>query len=580
MTIINPPYSFIQFGNPNSPIIPVCDDNDIAFHTEVLCTTVAQANTLMDSVDVKLYVVKPEASISSTADITPSVVLFDYSWMPLGKFRISEKRIVLYWPNGLSGISTIEMEQCCKICLSIGTEAVVSNLLKRVDTPFTSVLEYSCEENSYGFKYCADGSIINRVRIPMFLKAPQLSDTETVYFFSNGRSKVLSSVTRKEYECVIDYCTEDLHEKIKIALSHDNVKIESDVFSGGITKNGGYEIDWQDLPGYSKSAMANLKVFASPYMVRNSNCSTCNEYVGCEPVTIEDVTLENATVGVPFIRSIALLGDLPFTFEIVTKPAWMSISLDGDQIILSGTPTEVVESAPIEITVLNCGDSRTETLAATLTVQEVVEECIELNFIGLMTLPDAVVGVAYDFEIEVSGTLPMTISGIVKPAWMTIDVVGNKIVFGGTPDEVGTEIDVQLTAENCHASTINIAQTVDVTEEADPGEPNLVIEFNGITPGTIIVDGFLVGIENAFEISGYSFPLNGSEDVIGWHTGWNTSLAIDTSASGAYSCSLYVNGTFIQCINLTSGGGIDLFGSILVAPTDNVLLVFNNGACV
>lgn len=63
--------------------------------------------------------------------------------------------------------------------------------------------------------------------------------------------------------------------------------------------------------------------------------------------------------------------------------------------------------------------------------------------------PDGLVGVPYNFVILLLGTAPFVLSDVTKPSWMTANVVGNAIVFGGTPDATGENLEVSFDLANC-----------------------------------------------------------------------------------------------------------------------------------
>ncbi len=119
----------------------------------------------------------------------------------------------------------------------------------------------------------------NRVRLPFFITRPQFPDERNVFRLANGETKVQSVTVRKIYEGETDWLPETIHERIVIALSHDNVIIEGFRYlSGvGVVKDGDYNIQWQtnflDYP----LAKSEFKVEVTPYDNTNDNCQTCEE---------------------------------------------------------------------------------------------------------------------------------------------------------------------------------------------------------------------------------------------------------------------------------------------------------------
>ncbi len=166
---------------------------------------------------------------------------------------------------------------CFRIALVGGNTILgTSNLFSRTDSKYTSQLTYICNEDSYGFTYCPQ-SMVNRVRLPFYLHTPQFPQSQEIYEKRNGRKVTMSATTGKEWELETDYLTEDMHEKLIIALSHDEVYVDGQL----LTKTGDYSIDWsnyiEDMDG-KRTAKATCKLSAN-IVSRNSNCGA-----SCAPV--------------------------------------------------------------------------------------------------------------------------------------------------------------------------------------------------------------------------------------------------------------------------------------------------------
>lgn len=116
----------------------------------------------------------------------------------------------------------------------------------------------------------------NRIRLPFKLTRPQFPEDKSVYRKSNGETKTLSVVVKKTYEGETDWMPEKWHERLTIALAHDNITYEGDKYLGGISKDGDYEIDWQPFLDYP-TAKAKFSVQVTPFDNSNSNCQTCEE---------------------------------------------------------------------------------------------------------------------------------------------------------------------------------------------------------------------------------------------------------------------------------------------------------------
>ena len=141
----------------------------------------------------------------------------------------------------------------------------------------------------------------NRIRLPFKLTRPQFPEDRTVYRKANGETKVLSVVIRKTYEGETDWWPEKWHQRLAIALGHDNITIEGDKYLGGITKNGDYEIDWQAFLDYP-TGKAKFSIEVTPFDNTNNNCMTCEEAIQLDlsddsfPDPLEESGLYNINV--------------------------------------------------------------------------------------------------------------------------------------------------------------------------------------------------------------------------------------------------------------------------------------------
>lgn len=303
-TFHNPEFSFLKFSEGNTgnfDVIPIQDENDIKFQVAIDFESEAELATFMAATPVKLALVKQNGTINSNAQLLPLLLVnygASYNQDP-SVIQVGKKRVLIYWDQYFTDYaSLIGASDCFRICLIVYDVAAdrlkyfISNIVKRIDeTKRTSVIEYSCDEDAYDFVYC-NVVATNKFRLPLYISKPQLQDDESVYFRSDGTRKLLSSVTKKEYLGFTELLSEAWHDRIKMALSHDNVNIWSLRYSGGISKNGNYEIEWPDFMDY-ESAAAKFKVLATPYNWRNSNCANCLPW-NCEvSIDITDIAAED-----------------------------------------------------------------------------------------------------------------------------------------------------------------------------------------------------------------------------------------------------------------------------------------------
>jgi hypothetical protein len=101
--------------------------------------------------------------------------------------------------------------------------------------------------------------------------------------------------------------------------------------------------------------------------------------------------------------------------------------------------------------------------------------CVSVGIVGSPVLPNGAVGVPYNFVINLSGTPPFTIYSPVKPAGMTITVVGSTLVVGGTPTTAtDTPTTISFTVGNCYSDTVNFSDTIDI-DSAPPYISNYLV---------------------------------------------------------------------------------------------------------
>lgn len=118
----------------------------------------------------------------------------------------------------------------------------------------------------------------NRVRLPISIKRPQFPTEREVFRLADGSSKTIRAIIRKTYLGDTDYLSEQVHQRLNIALNHDEVNIEGDKYLGGITLESEYEIGWSDfLNGDYPLAKAAFTVQITPFDATNANCQSCEE---------------------------------------------------------------------------------------------------------------------------------------------------------------------------------------------------------------------------------------------------------------------------------------------------------------
>lgn len=75
----------------------------------------------------------------------------------------------------------------------------------------------------------------------------------------------------------------------------------------------------------------------------------------CTDVTITgSPSLPNGETGTPYSYSFTIAGTSPYGLTINTKPAWMTIAIDGTTVSFTGTPTEAGTGVEVDIDITNC----------------------------------------------------------------------------------------------------------------------------------------------------------------------------------------------------------------------------------
>jgi hypothetical protein len=179
-------------------------------------------------------------------------------------------------------------------------------------------------------------------------------------------------------------------------------------------------------------------------------------------------TLPSGTVGVPYSASVTASGGFgEYTFACGGAPAWMSCGQDGDEYIMSGTPTEP-GSYTFTVSVSD-GESPAQTAAGTFTVT-INNVAVSLSPAG-GTLPSGTVGVPYSATVTASGgDGRYTFACGSAPAWMSCSQDGDAYTISGTSKESGT-----------YTFTVSVS---DGESPAQTASATLTVTINDVTPAT------------------------------------------------------------------------------------------------
>lgn len=227
----------------------------------------------------------------------------------------------------------------------------------------------------------------NRIRLPIKITRPQYPEERSTFRNANGATKTMSVVVRKTLEGETDWMPEQWHEKLKIALAHDEVNIEGDKYNTNVSQDGDYEIEWTDFLDYP-TAKAKFKVQVTPFSATNNNCMTCEEATQLNLVddtiyaNVYEDSLQEGEEYTIDVKDNDRICCYPATFSITS---FNSTYLDSAEIDQNGILTIVVKS-----------------------------ELAAANNILLVTYRVACPNGSYD-EADVYGTIEGTIEGCASP---------------------------------------------------------------------------------------------------------------------------------------------------------------------
>lgn len=180
----------------------------------------------------------------------------------------------------------------------------------------------------------------NRIRLPFYLTRPQFPTESNVFRLANGTRKTLSSIVMETLEGETNNLPKKIHERLIVALKHDDVTVEGVYLSTGVSLDGEYEIDWNKFLDFPL-AKAAFKVQVTPFNYSNDNCQTCEEVsqVVCEDDDIGIIN-EDETVSVPVLANDSICCS-PVTISLVTYNTTYL-----DSCIISGTDI-VIHAKPL-----------------------------------------------------------------------------------------------------------------------------------------------------------------------------------------------------------------------------------------
>jgi hypothetical protein len=167
LQVVSPRHSFVQFnesgtfehcvfGSYTVPLL-VYEYADVAFQFYL--------NGTSEELDEICGVYGTTVQVGIVSDCDDPDFLTEFTGAPYSDeaeiYRLGDTQLLVNWSHGLPGFdSVVAIEECFHIRIKIGDEVWCSNVHKRTaDSCFTSVIDYTNDENFAGFNYCSSGAV-------------------------------------------------------------------------------------------------------------------------------------------------------------------------------------------------------------------------------------------------------------------------------------------------------------------------------------------------------------------------------------------------------------------------------------
>jgi len=255
---------------------PVYDEKDIAFQVnvasdEVLDSSNIIVNKVIDGTGVQVFDFVLDVEVVGTYGGS----------IPIYNIYVNF--------TGSDLTNAMSDGDCFQLSLVLGTIEVsllymVSNqCFKKIsDKCLTSQLRYINNSDAFGFYYRSYGTFPNIgftqniIRLPIYFKEPNNPSNKIVYDRSNSVRQLLSARINKTYKGMIDCVTEAVHQKLVIALNHNDVRFVPEEYPDTTGFACRFEDEYNnEFPTVMQNVNvwpADFTIFVTPFNNFNSNC--------------------------------------------------------------------------------------------------------------------------------------------------------------------------------------------------------------------------------------------------------------------------------------------------------------------
>ena len=249
---------------------PIYDEKDLLFQTNIISSEVLT----VDNIDVQR--IPP-----SGTGITLTGVALQIN--QVGLYQGTTPIYNVYFSFFSSNLTeNVDEGDCFRIGIlaggSVDLAYFVSNqCFKKVnDKCLTSKLRYTNSDNAFGFYYDLGIGQPNAIRLPIYFKEPIVSSDKNIYVRSDGSRKLLSARLAKQYKGIIDAVGEDVHQKLVVALNHDDVRFVPEEYPNingfKCTFEDEYNNEFPTIMQNVNIWPADFTIFETPFNNFNSNC--------------------------------------------------------------------------------------------------------------------------------------------------------------------------------------------------------------------------------------------------------------------------------------------------------------------